>query len=119
MTGCEPISLSPLECGSLVHHTARRHIGDLVTEGLAFQAGQIGDHYPAAFPADEAGFEDWGLEFGNPDFVAYAESYGAKGFRVERTDDLLEMLTSCLEAGGVNVIEVPIDYAENANLTRR
>jgi hypothetical protein len=29
------------------------------------------------------------------------------------------MLTSCLEAGGVNVIEVPIDYAENANLTRR
>jgi acetolactate synthase-1/2/3 large subunit len=68
---------------------------------------------------EEAGFEDWGLEFGNPDFVAYAECYGAKGFRVERTDDLLEMLTSCLEAGGVNVIEVPIDYAENANLTRR
>jgi acetolactate synthase-1/2/3 large subunit len=68
---------------------------------------------------DEAGFEDWGLEFGNPDFVAYAESYGAKGYRVEKTDDLLEMLTRCLDAGGVNVIEVPIDYAENANLTRR
>ncbi len=67
----------------------------------------------------DAGFKDWGLEFGNPDFVAYAESYGAKGFRVEKADDLLEMLTSCLEAGGVNVIEVPIDYAENANLTRR
>jgi len=67
----------------------------------------------------DAGFKDWGLEFGNPDFVAYAESYGAKGFRVEKADDLLEMLTSCLDAGGVNVIEVPIDYAENANLTRR
>ncbi len=66
----------------------------------------------------EAGFEDWGLEFGNPDFVAYANSYGARGFRVEKTDDLLELLTSCLDAGGVNVIEVPIDYAENANLTR-
>ncbi len=67
----------------------------------------------------EAGFEDWGLEFGNPDFVAYANSYGARGFRVEKTDDLLELLTSCLDAGGVNVIEVPIDYAENANLTRK
>ena len=67
----------------------------------------------------EAGFKDWGLEFGNPDFVAYANSYGARGFRVEKTDDLLELLTSCLDAGGVNVIEVPIDYAENANLTRK
>ncbi len=66
-----------------------------------------------------AGFEDWGLEFGNPDFVAYAESYGAKGYRVERTDDLLTLLESCLEAGGVNVIEVPIDYAENDSLTRK
>ncbi|MFP6655442.1 MAG: acetolactate synthase large subunit, partial [Myxococcota bacterium] len=64
-----------------------------------------------------AGFEDWGLEFGNPDFVAYAESYGAKGYRVEKTDDLLSLLKSCLDQGGVNVIEVPIDYAENANLT--
>jgi acetolactate synthase-1/2/3 large subunit len=63
-----------------------------------------------------AGFEDWGLEFGNPDFVAYAESYGAKGYRVEKTDDLLALLEKCLAEGGVNVIEVPIDYAENANL---
>jgi acetolactate synthase-1/2/3 large subunit len=67
----------------------------------------------------EGGFQDWGLEFGNPDFVAYAESYGANGFRVEKTDDLFEMLSKCLDAGGVNVIEVPIDYAENVNLTRR
>ncbi len=65
-----------------------------------------------------AGFEDWGLEFGNPDFVDYARSYGAQGHRVEKTDDLLSLLSHCLEEGGVNVIEVPIDYAENANLTR-
>ncbi|HIF92036.1 MAG TPA: acetolactate synthase large subunit [Myxococcales bacterium] len=64
-----------------------------------------------------AGFKDWGLEFGNPDFVAYAESYGANGYRVEKTDDLLRLLEKCLSEGGVNVIEVPIDYAENANLT--
>jgi acetolactate synthase-1/2/3 large subunit len=65
------------------------------------------------------GFPDWGLQFGNPDFVAYAESYGARGFRVEKADDLSRLLTGCLAAGGVNVIEVPIDYAENASLTRR
>jgi acetolactate synthase-1/2/3 large subunit len=66
-----------------------------------------------------AGFPDWGLEFGNPDFVKYAESYGARGFRVEQTDDLRRLLEQCLEEGGVNVIECPIDYAENANLGHR
>ena len=65
-----------------------------------------------------AGFADWGLEFGNPDFVDYAKSYGARGYRVEKTDDLLALLSHCLDEGGVNVIEVPIDYSENANLTR-
>ena len=68
---------------------------------------------------DDGGFEDWGLEFGNPDFVAYAESYGAKGFRIEKAQELLPILTSCLDDGGVNLIEVAIDYAENASLVRR
>ena len=63
-----------------------------------------------------AGFPDWGLEFGNPDFVAYAESYGAKGYRVKRTEELLETLETCLSEGGVNVIECPVDYAENSSL---
>ena len=68
---------------------------------------------------DDANFEDWGLEFGNPDFVKYAESYGARGFRVEKTDDLLSLLQKCLKEGGVNVIECPIDYAENASLGKK
>jgi acetolactate synthase-1/2/3 large subunit len=68
---------------------------------------------------DDAGFDDWGLEFDNPDFVTYAESYGAKGYRVEKAAELLPILTSCLEAGGVNLIEVPIDYAQNSTLVRR
>jgi acetolactate synthase-1/2/3 large subunit len=68
---------------------------------------------------EDAGFDDWGLEFGNPDFVAYAESYGAHGHRVEKTDELLPMLESCLAQGGVHVIEVPIDYAENSSLVKR
>ena len=65
---------------------------------------------------DEAGFPDWGLQFGNPDFVDYARSYGANGYRVEKTDDLSTLLEKCLFEGGVNVIECPIDYAENSNL---
>ncbi|MGB0618599.1 MAG: acetolactate synthase large subunit [Myxococcota bacterium] len=68
---------------------------------------------------DDAGFEDWGLEFGNPDFVKYAESYGARGFRVEKTDDLSALLQQCLAEGGVNVIECPVDYAENASLGKK
>jgi len=67
----------------------------------------------------ELGFADWGLEFGNPDFVRYAESYGARGFRVTATEELLPLLNRCLDAGGVNLIEVPIDYAENASLGKR
>jgi acetolactate synthase-1/2/3 large subunit len=68
---------------------------------------------------EDAHFTDWGLEFGNPDFVAYAESYGANGHRVEKADELLPLLRRCLDAGGVNLIEVPVDYAENASLGRR
>ncbi len=68
---------------------------------------------------EDADFEDWGLEFDNPDFVAYAESYGATGYRVEKADELLPILTSCLDGGGVNLIEVAIDYAQNATLIRQ
>jgi acetolactate synthase-1/2/3 large subunit len=66
-----------------------------------------------------AGFADWGLQFGNPDFVEYAKSYGANGYRVEKTDDLSLLLEKCLSQGGVNLIECPIDYAENSSLEKR
>jgi acetolactate synthase I/II/III large subunit len=59
------------------------------------------------------GFSDWGLEYGNPDFVAYANSYGATGHRVEATEDFVATLLGCFEAGGVHLVEVPIDYSEN------
>lgn len=55
----------------------------------------------------------FGLDFGNPDFVKYAESYGAHGHRVESTDQLPVLLQSCLDEPGVSLIEVPVDYAEN------
>ncbi len=59
------------------------------------------------------GLQDWGLEFGNPDFVLYAESYGASGHRVSAADDFVPILERCFRDGGVHVVEAPIDYSEN------
>lgn len=61
----------------------------------------------------EAGFGDWGLEFNNPDFIQYANSYGATGHRVESTEDLASTFEAAFEAGGVHLVEVPVDYSEN------
>ncbi len=65
----------------------------------------------------DMGFENFGLEFGNPDFVKYAESYGAHGYRVEKLADLKDLLSKCLDADGVHLIEVPIDYKENEKVS--
>lgn len=62
---------------------------------------------------DNLGFDRFGLDFGNPDFVKYAESYGAMGYRVERTEDLAPALDECLNADGVHVIDCPVDYSDN------
>jgi acetolactate synthase-1/2/3 large subunit len=59
------------------------------------------------------GFADWGLTFGNPDFVAYAASYGAQGSRVTGADGLAPALEAAFNAGGVQLVVVPIDYSEN------
>ena len=58
-------------------------------------------------------FPDFGLDYGNPDFVKYAESYGAHGHRVERAEDLAPIMKSCHETHGVHLIEAPVDYADN------
>jgi acetolactate synthase I/II/III large subunit len=58
-------------------------------------------------------FPDFGLTFGNPDFVKYAESYGAKGSRVTTADGLIPTLEAAFKDGGVHLVVVPIDYSEN------
>lgn len=58
-------------------------------------------------------FEEFGLDFGNPDFQAYAASYGAHGHRLEATEDLVPLMQQCEKEGGVHLIEVPIDYSMN------
>jgi len=60
-----------------------------------------------------AGFPVFGLDFGNPDFVEYARSYGASGVRIERTGQLEEELQGAFAKGGVHLLEVPVDYSEN------
>jgi acetolactate synthase-1/2/3 large subunit len=58
-------------------------------------------------------FPDFGMTFANPDFVRYAESYGAHGSRVERVSDLKSTLERAFAGGGVHLVTVPIDYSEN------
>lgn len=59
------------------------------------------------------------VEFGNPDFVAYARSFGAEGFRVEGPDELRPILSEALRCGRPAVIDCPVDYAENLRLSER
>jgi len=58
-------------------------------------------------------FNDYGLDYSNPDFVMYANSYGAKGWRIETADELKPRLEECIAAGGVHLIDVPVDYSLN------
>ncbi len=59
------------------------------------------------------------VHFGNPDFVKYAESFGAKGYRVEKTEDLPTILNEAIESNQVCVIDCPVDYSENLKLTEK
>ena len=65
------------------------------------------------------GFDDWGLTYGNPDFVKYAESYGAFGHRVESAAHLKELLQHTLNTPGVHLIDCPVDYTENDQILNK
>jgi acetolactate synthase-1/2/3 large subunit len=57
------------------------------------------------------------VKFTNPDFVKYAESFGAIGIRIEKTEDLMPALKSALQNETVTLIDCPVDYRENLKLT--
>jgi acetolactate synthase-1/2/3 large subunit len=59
------------------------------------------------------------VDFKNPDFVKYAESFGAKGYAIEAASELLPTLRKALDDDAVSVIAVPVDYTENARLVER
>ena len=62
------------------------------------------------------GFDNFGLDYGNPDFVRYAESFGASGHRPKNVSELQSLLAGALDAGGVHVIDVPVDYSLNHSI---
>ncbi|MEN8515425.1 acetolactate synthase large subunit [Burkholderia sp. MS455] len=64
-------------------------------------------------------FPDFAMTLQNPDFVSYAQSYGAHGHRVESADDLEPLLRECFSSPGVHVIDVPIDYSDNERVLNR
>jgi acetolactate synthase-1/2/3 large subunit len=59
---------------------------------------------------------DYGCDFGNPDFVEFADSFGAKGYRVTSAQELKEVLVESLRDDELAVIDVPVDYIENRDL---
>lgn len=59
------------------------------------------------------------IGFGNPDFIKYAESFGAKGYRVEAAADLMPTIEQAIKDNTVVVIDVPVDYSENMKLTEK
>src|SRR5688572_23512696 len=59
------------------------------------------------------------IKFNNPDFVKYAESFGAKGYRIERAADLVPTLKQALADDTVAIIDCPVDYSENMKLTEK
>ena len=59
------------------------------------------------------------VDFTNPDFVKYAEAFGAKGYRITESAQLLPTLAEALAADTVSIIDCPVDYSENLKLTEQ
>jgi acetolactate synthase-1/2/3 large subunit len=64
-------------------------------------------------------FKDWGLTYGNPDFVKYAEAYGAQGHRVTSAEMLPGLLKECLDTPGVHLVDCPVDYSDNDRILNK
>jgi len=64
-------------------------------------------------------FNDFGLDFANPDFVKYAETYGAIGYFTETGAQFRTVAEEAFGAGGVHLIQVPIDYTDNHRILNR
>ena len=62
------------------------------------------------------GFPSFGLDYANPDFVTYANSYGAIGHRPTSDDEFNATLKTCLETDGVHLIDLAVDYSLNHSI---
>ncbi len=62
------------------------------------------------------GFENFGLDYNNPDFVTYATSYGAQGHRPDSCEEFESILAHCLSTDGVHLIDLAVDYSLNHSI---
>lgn len=62
---------------------------------------------------EDLGFKKYGLDYGNPDFIQYAESFGAKGYRPNSVEDFQKQLEKALDSKGVHLIDLAVDYSLN------
>jgi len=75
-----------------------------------------GGYNMGAFQQELAYGRTSGTDFGNPDLVKYAESFGCVGMRVNQPDELLAVLRKALETPGVVVVDIPTDYSKNVEI---
>ncbi len=59
------------------------------------------------------------VDFNNPDFVKYAESFGANGYRIESAGELAPVLRTALRSNKVTIIDCLVDASENLRLNQR
>ncbi len=64
------------------------------------------------------GYDNYGIAFDNPDVVSFAGSYGATGYRLEDPSQFRAILNGAAEAGGVHIIDVPVDPMQNMMLMK-
>ena len=94
--------------------TALRHnIAMIVMIWHDSQYGLIKWHQDRKFGRDS------NIDFTNPDFVKYAESFGARGYRVNAAEELLPVIRQAIKDDTVVIIDVPVDYSENMKLTEK
>ncbi|WP_443965185.1 acetolactate synthase large subunit [Ruminococcus sp.] len=58
-------------------------------------------------------------DFTNPDFVKFAESMGAKGYRIQSAEEIIPVLEDAFSQNVPCIIDCPIDYSENTRLSER
>ena len=75
-----------------------------------------GSYNMVAFQQENIYGRTSGTDFGNPDIVRHAESFGAVGLRVNKPDELLPTLRKALDTPGVVVVDIPVDYSRNVEI---
>ena len=131
------IALPGAIAAALVHAGSGRRVVALTGDGGFLMNAQeletavrLGVHVTVVVWRDDGyGLIDWkqrnefgrpfAVGFGNPDFVAFAQSFGVPAFRPSSSADLRATLGRALDVDGPALVEVPIDYGENLRLTER